>query len=52
MADFAKAEDQTLREIGESVHAEVIESAQTLQKLQSAFDRAFMSIHCVEPVYQ
>lgn len=52
MADFAKAEDQTLREIGESVHAEVIESAQTLQKLQSAFDRAFMPIYCVEPVYQ
>jgi hypothetical protein len=52
MADFAAAENQTLDEIGEIVHAEVIESAQTLAKLQSAFDRAFMPIHCAEPIIQ
>ncbi|MDD2921638.1 MAG: hypothetical protein PHQ36_05065 [Anaerolineales bacterium] len=50
MADFAKAESQTLSEIGDAVAGVKIESKETLAGLQAAFDKAFMPVYCTEAV--
>jgi hypothetical protein len=52
ITDFAKAESETLNEIGQAVGGVGIESEEILAEVQSAFDRAFMPVHCSEAVIE
>jgi len=52
MVDFAKDESDTLSAIAQAVNGLAIESKETLSRLQAAFDRAFMPIHCAEVVVE
>jgi hypothetical protein len=52
MADFAGAEKDTLTWISHAVNGVPIESKETLAEIQSAFDRAFMPVHCSETVIE
>lgn len=48
MADFAKAEKDTLYDIGRTATGVAIESQEILDNLQAIFDKAFMPVHCAE----
>jgi hypothetical protein len=52
MVDFAAAERDTLTWIAQAVDGIPIESKETLAKLQAAFNRTFMPIHCAETVIE
>lgn len=52
MTDFAHTQSGILTAIGQAVHGVAIESRETLARLQTAFDRAFMPVHCAEVVVE
>lgn len=48
MTDFAEDESDLLSWIGHAVNNIPIESKETLERLQAAFDRTYMPVHCAE----
>lgn len=52
MADVAEAEKDILAWIGQAVSGVPIESKETLAQIQTAFNRAFLPVHCAETVIQ